>query len=184
MDHDQQAIRDCQSGRTESYRHLVNKYQERAFYAALLLTGNREDAIDLSQEAFFRAFKAIKSFQLGKNFYTWFYRILKNICINHYKRIKRRNIVFSDAEEAGLSNIHISPLATPDQIFEEHEMREVLWKALMKLKGEDREIILLKEFNEMSYQEISDVLDIPIGSVMSRLFYARKKLARMMEDLC
>ena len=70
-----------------------------------------------------------------------------------------------------------------DEIFEEHEMRDVLWKALMQLKKEDREIIILKEFNEMSYKEIAESLNIPLGSVMSRLFYSRKKLAKMLEEL-
>jgi RNA polymerase sigma-70 factor (ECF subfamily) len=183
MDDDQQAIKDCQLGKTESYRFLVDKYRTRAFYAALVYTGNREDALDLSQEAFYRAFKAIKSFQSGKNFYTWFYKILKNICINHYKRIKRRSVVFSDAEESRGPSIYLSPLANPAEIFEEHEMRDILWKALSQLKKEDSEIILLKEFQELSYKEISDILNIPMGSVMSRLFYARKKLAQLLGEL-
>ena len=183
MDEDQLAIRDCQLGHTERYRLLVEKYRDRAYYAALLMTGNREDALDMSQEAFYRAFKAIKSFQKGKNFYTWLYRILKNIAINNFKRIKKRNVTFSDAEESTGNKFYISPLATPDEIFEEHEMRDLVWKGLLRLKAEDREIIVLKEFHEMSYKEISETLEIPLGSVMSRLFYAKKKLAKFLEDL-
>jgi RNA polymerase sigma-70 factor (ECF subfamily) len=99
MEDERMAIVDCQMGKTESYRYIVEKYQSRAFYAALLYTGNRDDALDLSQEAFYRAFRAIKSFQTGKNFYTWFYKILKNLCINYYKRTKSRRIVFSDIEQ-------------------------------------------------------------------------------------
>jgi RNA polymerase sigma-70 factor (ECF subfamily) len=183
MDAEQQAIRECQLGKSESYRLLVEKYKNRAYYAALLLTGNREDALDLSQEAFYRAFKAIKTFSPGKNFYTWFYRILKNIAINRFKRVKRRLIVLSDADETIGPQIYLSPLAGPEEVFEENEMRDVLWKGLKKLKEEDREIILLKEFQELSYKEIAELLDIPIGSVMSRLYYAKKKLANIMEDL-
>lgn len=181
MDEDQQAIKDCQLGKTESYRVLVEKYKNRAFYAALLITGNREDALDLSQEAFFKAFRAIKTFELGRNFYTWFYKILKNLCINHYKRIKRRNIVFSDADESEGPSLYLSSAANPAEIFEENEMRDILWKGLLQLKKEDREIIILKEFQELSYKEIAEVLTIPVGSVMSRLFYARKKLAKILE---
>lgn len=182
MDEEQQAIKDCQLGRTESYRLLVEKYRTRAYYAALMITGNREDALDLSQEAFYKAFKAIKTFQAGRNFYTWFYKILKNLCINHYKRIKRRSIVFSDADESEGPSLYLSSAANPAEVFEENEMRDFLWKGLMKLKKEDREIIILKEFQEMSYKEISEVQNIPLGSVMSRLFYARKKLAKILED--
>jgi RNA polymerase sigma-70 factor (ECF subfamily) len=185
MDEDQQAIKDCQLGKTESYRILVEKYKTRAFYAALLITGNREDALDLSQEAFFKAFRAIKTFQTGRSFYTWYYKILKNLCINHYKRVKRRNVVFSDADElgSGRPSLYLSSTANPAELFEKNEMRDLLWKGLMQLKKEDREIIILKEFQELSYKEISEILTIPVGSVMSRLFYARKKLASLMEDL-
>jgi len=183
VDEDQQAIKDCQVGKTESYRLLVDKYRTRAYYAALMITGNREDALDLSQEAFYKAFRAIKTFQTGRNFYTWFYKILKNLCINHYKRIKRRNIVFSDADESEGPSLYLSSAANPAEVFEENEMREMLWKGLMELKKVDREIIILKEFNEMSYKEIAEVQNIPVGSVMSRLFYARKKLAKILEDL-
>jgi RNA polymerase sigma-70 factor (ECF subfamily) len=181
MDDEQQAILDCQMGRTESYRILVDKYRAKAYYSALLYTGNREDALDLSQEAFYRAFRAIKSFQVGKNFYTWFYQILKNICINHYNRIKKRSVLFSESTDNTGSFTYLSHYANPDEIFEEHEMRTLLWKALNSLKPEDREIIILKEFNELSYKEIAEVLKIPIGSVMSRLYYARKKLAQLLE---
>jgi RNA polymerase sigma-70 factor (ECF subfamily) len=181
IDEDQKAIMECQTGKTESYRFLVDKYKNRAYYTALMFTGNRDDALDLSQEAFYRAFKAIKSFKPGKNFYTWFYRILKNISINHYKRIKKRNVVFSDAEESAGTRIYISPQAKPDEVFEEHELRDAVWNGLAQLKSEDREIIILKEFQELPYKEIAEVLDIPLGSVMSRLFYAKKKLAKILE---
>jgi len=183
MDEDQQAIVDCQMGKTESYRILVEKYKSQAYYAALLYTGNREDALDLSQEAFYRAFRAIKSFKLGRNFYTWFYQILKNLCINHYNRIKKRSISFSDIDDTSNFERDTSPIIKPDEIFEDHEMRTVLWSALNRLKEEDKEIIMLKEFNGFSYKEIAEVINIPIGSVMSRLYYARQKLAKLLEEM-
>jgi RNA polymerase sigma-70 factor (ECF subfamily) len=182
MDEEQQAIADCQMGNTESYRILVEKYKSKAYYAALLYAGNREDALDLSQEAFYRAFRSINSFTIGRNFYSWFYQILKNICINHFNRLKKRNISFSAIEENRGEVLLISPTAKPDEVFENHEMREVLWNALNSLKPEDREIIILKEFNDFCYKEISEILAIPIGSVMSRLYYARKKLGKLLED--
>jgi len=183
MDEDQQIIADCQMGKSDRYRLLVEKYKTRAYYAALMYSGNQDDALDLSQEAFYRAFKAIKSFELGKNFYTWLYQILRNLCINHYKRIRKRNIVFSDFQTARHYVDFFSDIKDPDEIFEETERRELIWKALKKLKASEREIILLKEFNDLSYREISEVLAIPIGSVMSRLFYARKRLASLLEEL-
>ena len=183
MDEDQQAIADCQMGKTDSYRILVDKYKTRAFYAALMYTGNQDDALDISQEAFYRAFRAIKSFELGKNFYTWLYQIVRNLCINHYKRIRRRSVVFTDIDERQNPSLMHSDIKEPDEIFEETERRDKVWAALQELKPSDREVLILKEFNELSYQEIAEVLKIPIGSVMSRLYYARQKLAVLLMDL-
>ncbi len=182
-DEDQDVIRDCQSGNTERYRVLVEKYKVRAFHAALLYAGNRDDALDLSQEAFYRAYKALKSFKPGKNFYTWFYQILRNICINHYHRVRRRSVPIGEIEEKSGRTFIIPADTRPDEIFEQTEMRELVWKALNKLSEKDREIIILKEFNALSYKEISEILNIPIGSVMSRLFYSRKKLGELLEAL-
>ena len=183
MDEDQQAILDCQMGKSKSYRVLVDKYKVRAYHAALIFTGNKEDALDLSQEAFFRAYRSIKTFERGKKFYTWLYQILKNLCINHIQRKKKKSPVISDVEEYAGPDLYFSTESRPDEIFEEHEMRDVLWSALNNMKKDEREIIILKEFNELSYKEISEVLEIPIGSVMSRLFYARQKLGKLMEEM-
>jgi len=183
MDEDQQAILDCQMGKSESYRFLVDKYKVRAYHAALIFTGNRDDALDLSQEAFFRAYRAIKSFEKGKKFYTWLYQILKNLSINHLKKRKKKSPVISDVEESSGPGLYFSSDGRPDEIFETHELRDILWTALNRLKKEEKEIIVLKEFNELSYKEIAEVLDIPIGSVMSRLYYARQRLGYLMEEM-
>ena len=183
MDPEKQAIMDCQGGKSESYQLIVDKYKVRAYHAALLYTGNSDDALDLSQEAFCRAYQAIKSFDLGKNFYTWFYQILKNLCINYYRRKKKRIISFSESEETTGVPVEIPISETPEEIFEKSEMRDLLWNAIMKLKENDREILLLKEFQEFSYKEIAETMKIPMGSVMSRLFYARQRLSKIMENM-
>ena len=183
LNDDQLVIRDCLMGKPDRYRVLVEKYKLQAYHAALLFTGNSEDALDLSQEAFYRAYKALKSFQPGKNFYTWLYQILRNICINHYHRVRKRVIPIGEIEEKSGHVFVIPDDARPDELFEEHESRELVWKALNKLPEKDREILILKEFNDFSYKEISEILNIPIGSVMSRLFYARKKLGGFLEAM-
>ncbi len=179
MDEDEQAITECQMGKTESYRFLVEKYKVRAYQLALLYSGNRDDALDLSQEAFCRAFRSIKSFKTGKNFYTWLYEIVKNICINHQHHRSRSRPLSADGEQE-IAEDQLLAVLRPDEIFEEHEMRELLWTALNRLKTQDREIIMLKEFNDQSYEQISLLLEIPIGSVMSRLYYARQRLAKLL----
>ncbi|HID39147.1 MAG TPA: sigma-70 family RNA polymerase sigma factor, partial [Calditrichaeota bacterium] len=88
ISNEREAILACQSGQTEAYRFLVEKYKTRAYFTALMFTQNRDDALDLSQEAFVHAYRAIDHFDPQKNFYTWFYRILKNLCINYVNRLK------------------------------------------------------------------------------------------------
>jgi RNA polymerase sigma-70 factor (ECF subfamily) len=183
MDTERQAIVDCQDGKAESYKFIVEKYKVRAYHAALLYTGNSDDALDLSQEAFCKSYQAIKSFDLEKNFYTWFYQILKNLCINYYRRKKRRMVSFSESEETTGVAVEIPVSENPEEIFEKNEMRDLLWAAMKKLKDNDREIILLKEFQDFSYNEIADTMNIPLGSVMSRLFYARKRLSKILESM-
>lgn len=178
MKTDNEVILACRSGEKEMYRILVDKYKSRAYYAALMYTHNRDDALDLSQEAFYRAYRALDTFDTTKNFYTWFYRILKNTCINFVTRRKTHNQVSADSEDRPEL---VSSDLNPEQIFEQSEQAEMLWMAINQLNEKDREIIILKEFQEMSYQEIADTLNIPQGSVMSRLYYARKRLLKEVE---
>jgi RNA polymerase sigma-70 factor (ECF subfamily) len=177
---EREAILACQAGNKKAYRFIVEKYKTRAYYAALMYTKNREDALDLSQEAFFRAYKAIKRFDTTRNFYTWFYKILKNICLNfiQFKKVRAKS---SDEFDETTMRPADSAITRPDEIFERSEQSEYIWRAIDSLNDNDRDIIILKEFDEMSYQEIADTLNIPIGSVMSRLFYARKKLLKKLE---
>ncbi len=172
---DCEAIIACQTGHKEMYKHLVERYKVRAYYAALMFTKNRDDALDLSQEAFCRAYRALPDFDTSKNFYTWFYRILKNLCINFTARHKRNQEFSEPYVDTSARN--------PHEILEQHERTQAVWQAMEQLKENDREIIILKDFDDMSYQEISEVLDIPLGSVMSRLYYARKKLLKKLEYL-
>jgi len=172
---DSEAILACQAGRKEMYRHLVEKYKVRAYYAALMFTRNRDDALDLSQEAFYRAYRALDHFDTSKNFYTWFYKILKNLCLNFVTRQKR----FEEFDPSGIN----SRQENPQEILERDERSRAVWQGLRELPAKDREIILLKDFDGMSYRDIADALEIPIGSVMSRLYYARKKLLKKLEYL-
>jgi len=175
---DREAVAACLQGNTQMYRHIVDRYKERAYYLALMYTKNREDALDLSQEAFYRAYRALKDFDASRPFYSWFYRILKNLCINfvnHRKRLVRLDDTFQ--YEASNPEDH------PEEIFERNERAEMVWKGLNELNEKDREIIIMKDFNDFSYQEIAEALNIPIGSVMSRLYYARKRLMSKIDEM-
>ncbi len=155
----------------KEFEMLVKQNMRRAYFSALGLLGSHDAAMDVSQEAFIRAYRNYKTYNREKNFFTWYYSILKNLCINVIRDRKRKEeiefIEYRNIEQQG---------KLIDEI-ENKELLQLLQDVINKLKFEEREIIVLKEFENYSYKEISELLGIPIGSVMSRLFYARKKLA-------
>ncbi len=160
---DAAAIKTCQQGDREAFRHLVERYQRRAVSHALAILLNRDDAEDAVQEAFIDAFKAIGTFDTSRTFYQWFYVLLRNRC---YKLTSKRRPTESLDEALLLT----SPRGMAD------ETRIALEKALHSLTREEREIVSLKYFSGLSYDELATHLQIPRGTVMSRLFYARRKL--------
>jgi RNA polymerase sigma-70 factor (ECF subfamily) len=153
-----------QKGDREAYQEIVVRHMQSAYYVALAFIHNHQDALDISQEAFIRAFRKIKKFDNKRPFFPWFYRILKNLCIDFYKRRRRLN-------EVPLENVRILEVEHEDR-----EMKKALWKGIDELPDEQKEIIILRYFQQLSYQEIAEILDKPIGTVMSSLFYAKKRL--------
>ena len=151
-------------GKKEAYQAIVERYMKRAYYIALGFVRNPQDAMDISQEAFIKAFRRIKSFDIERPFFPWFYKLIKNFCLDHLKRRSR---------------IQEVPLEEGRVLKEEHEdreMKEVLWKGIESLPVEQREMIILRYFQQLSYQEISEITGKPVGTVMSSLFYAKKRL--------
>lgn len=170
----------AQRGDREAFGQLVEAHKERAFAGALSLTQNYDDARDLSQDAFVRAFRAIARFQLGRPFYPWYYRILRNLCLSHLERHGPARKVSLDQL---IEDDHVqfeAPNQDPREAIQKRQMATHLREAIARLKPEFSEIIAMKHFEEMTYEEIAQALRIPIGTVMSRLFHARKALADLM----
>ncbi len=162
----------------EEFEKLVKSNMKRAYFVAYGFLGSKDDAVEISQEAFLRAYTNFKKFDRSKNFFTWYYKILKNLCLNFLRdsKIKRQNDYLEpDVLESGEYN--------PRENIEKKELHKIMGKAINTLNFEDREIIVLKEFQNMSYNEIAEVLEIPVGTVMSRLYYARKKLATKLKGM-
>jgi len=172
----------CQAGEKQAYGELVNKYMKRAYYTALGLIGSPEAAMDLSQEAFIRAYRAIKRLDADKKFFTWYYRILKNLCLNHLRDRAKHARPFSEVGETTLLRISDQSEDASKQV-EQGETKEMVWDAINSLKPQEREIIILKDFQEHSYKEISELLDCPMGTVMSRLYNARQALKVKLEKV-
>lgn len=163
MMNDTAIIERCLKGEKEAFRFLVERYQTQAAGHSLAILGNREDARDATQEAFVDAFRSLKKFDPARRFYPWFYVLLRNRC---YKLIEKRRET---------ENIEDAEIIAPQSGVSAEE-RIALERALLSLTGEDREIITLKYLDGFSYDEIAGLLEIPRGTVMSRLFYARKQL--------
>ena len=168
MDDDEIAIEKCRNGEREAFRHLVEKYQRQAASHATAILGSREDALDAAQEAFIDAFKALKQFDNSRPFYPWFYVLLRNRC---FKLAARKRETESIDE-----TVIVAPNSTAQS-----ERILALENALRSLDMEDREIVTLKYFDGLSYNELAERLQIPKGTVMSRLFHARKKLQAKLE---
>ena len=147
------------------FEYLVEKYRREAYYHAISLLGNREDAADACQESFTRAFVALRRLPQLTQFYPWFYRILRNCCLNVIAR--RKTAVDHRPEQA-------QGPAGPLEILERSDEEAFVWKVLRSLKPEFREILILKYVDGCSYAGLAERLDIPRGTVMSRLYYARR----------
>ena len=130
---------------------------------------NQEDARDLSQDAFIRAFRKIKQFDPENRFFPWFYKLLKNLCLDHIKRRQR-------CREIPLDSVQVIKEEKEDR-----ELKAVMWRGIEELPFEQREIIILRYFRQYSYEEIAEILGKPLGTVMSSLFYAKKKLKEILK---
>lgn len=162
---DQTAIERCRKGDKEAFRHLVEHYQAEATGHAVAILGNREDAMDAVQEAFIDAFQALDRLDLNLRFYPWFYVILRNRCYKLAHKRKQHEVSSPDDLEILAPAASIQP-----------EEKMLLEQALLELETVDRELITLRHLDGLSYQELADRLEVPQGTIMSRLFYARKRL--------
>lgn len=171
---DAQLMVSVQQGDTIALRLLVERYKRKAYYTALKLVGDADEAYDLSQEAFIRVYNARRRYDRSRPFYSWFYAILSNLAKNH---LKKRSVRLNYAASVrNAQDAEIDKRDSPEVLVEADETRRAVWAAIEKLSYEHREIIILRHFEDMAYEEIAKLLGIPIGSVMSRLYYARKRL--------
>ena len=165
----------AKGGNIDAFGELVARYKERAYMIALGFVGNPDDAMDLSQEAFVKAFKAMRTFRDGCDFYPWFYAVLRNTCFNFLRRRKTRKESSLDAaREYGFDVVDGAP--GPSAALELKEMRALVRAEIDNLAPVHKEILLLRHYELLSYKQMAGVLGCPIGTVMSRLYAARQAL--------
>ena len=177
---DAQLVERCLEGDERAYRTLVEKYQRRIYAVAFGILRNQEDAMDVTQDAFVKVHRNLPKFEGTSSFYTWLYRIVVNLCIDRKRRAKKAiNVDYDDAisheeqpHQDGPTLASVS-IAGPARELARKELREKMQRALDKLSPDHREILVLREFEGLAYEEISDILGVAKGTVMSRLFHAR-----------
>jgi RNA polymerase sigma-70 factor, ECF subfamily len=172
---DWELVQKCQAGEIGAFQELVSRYHQKIYVVIVGLLRNREDALDVAQETFFRAYRKIKSFQGGSSFYTWLYRIAVNMAIDSQRRQKRNPLDFRETMD-GLFEEQNEVARDPFSDVHDRELREKLVSAINDLTPEHKAVIILRTVEGLSYKDIGEILGCSEGTVMSRLHYARKKL--------
>jgi len=179
-------IRRVQKGDFSAYDELVRRYQERIYATVYHMTSNHEDANDLTQEAFIKAYHALKSFKGGSSFYTWVYRIAVNKTINFLKQRKNRSAMslndldFSAEKDPDL--VALISDKTPRRDAALSELQKKLNEAMQKLSDQHRLVVTLHDVQGLAHEEIAAIMDCNVGTVRSRLFYARQQLQGYLAD--
>ena len=184
---DRELVDRCQRGDLQAFEALVNRYRSKVYGLAYSMLRNEQDATDISQEAFVRGWQAIRKFKKTASFYTWMYRITTNLCIDFVRKRDRRPT--SPLEEAIAPDLSADVETPPSQNpqpaeeLQRKELREQIDAALLELSEEHRAVVQLREFEGMEYAEIAKVVGCSIGTVMSRLHYARKHLQKLLREV-
>ncbi|MCB9522630.1 MAG: sigma-70 family RNA polymerase sigma factor [Myxococcales bacterium] len=184
---DQELVARSQTGDRKAFSELVARYQRRAYGIAMGVLRNPDDAMDAAQDAFVKVYRNINGFKGDSSFYTWLYRIVVNVCIDKIRKNRRaRNVEYDDtwrrSDEAAVDPLvgNTRPMH-PGAAHDSKELNGVLKEALSQLSDNHRTIILLREVDGLSYEEIAEVMECHIGTVMSRLHHARKNLQKALK---
>ena len=170
-------VASLKQGREEAFRVLIQRYKARLFSVAYGMTLDREESLDIVQDVFLKVYEKIYGFREESKLSTWLYRVTVNQCLNWRRRWKRRfrwhhqpTDEANGHEELGTGDDH------PETLYQNKELEQAFWDQFRQLPSEARAVLVLKEFESLSYDEIAEALNIKTGTVSSRLFYARKKL--------
>jgi RNA polymerase sigma-70 factor (ECF subfamily) len=185
---DEALVQRCQKGEMKAFDELVTKHRGRVYAMIQNMVKNDADAWDLSQDVFLKVWKALPKFEARAQFSTWMYRITHNVVYDWMRKRKMQTV--GELDDGLLDGERIAAgaqatptqAARPDRALEHEELRLKIEEALEKISPEHRETIVLREVNGLEYREIAEVMECSIGTVMSRLFYARKKLQTLLTN--
>src|SRR6266436_4319193 len=182
---DEKLVRAAQRGDMEAFEELVARHRDKIYARAFSMMRNEEEAIDLSQEAWVKGWQRLAQFHGESSFGTWLTRIVINLCLDQLRKQKRQrteSIEAMDDESGGVERQMPVITVNPTAGLERGELRQRIDRALNQLSHEHRTALILHEFEEMEYKEIAKTMGCSIGTVMSRLFYARRKMAVLLGD--
>ena len=183
---DEQLVEAAKRGDMDAFEELVARYRDKIYARAFSMLQNEDEALDLSQEAWVKSWQRLKQFQGDSSFRTWITRIVINLCLDHLRRRKRQrteSIEEMNEETDGVERQMPAVIGNPTERLERAELRKVIDQALGLLSHEHRAVLVLHEFEEMEYKEIARTMGCSIGTVMSRLFYGRQKMAALLANL-
>jgi RNA polymerase sigma-70 factor (ECF subfamily) len=179
-------VRAAQKGDMDAFEELVARHRDKIYARAFSMMRNEDEAVDLSQEAWVKGWQRLAQFQGDSSFATWITRIVINLCLDELRKQKRRrteSIEEMDEDSGGVERQMPVVTTNPTERLERGELRQRIDQALAQMSAEHRTVLVLHEFEEMEYKEIAKTMECSIGTVMSRLFYARRKLAALLADL-
>jgi RNA polymerase sigma-70 factor (ECF subfamily) len=183
---DPELVKLAQKGDTVAFEELVARHRDKIYARAFSMLRNEDDATDLSQEAWVKGWQRLNQFQGEASFATWMTRIVINLCLDQLRKLKRgrtESIEKMDEETGGVERQMPIINPNPTEGLERGELRQRIDRALNQLSYEHRTVLILHEFEEMEYKMIAKKMDCSIGTVMSRLFYARRKMASLLAGL-
>jgi len=183
---DAELVHSSQKGNMEPYEELVHRHRDKIYARAFSMLRNEEEALDISQEAWVKGWQRLKQFQGNSTFTTWMTRICINLCLDLLRKKQRQktdSIDQMNEEIGGFERKLPVEDVNPTETMELSELRQEIDKAMEKLSCEHRTALVLHEFEQMEYREIAKSMQCSIGTVMSRLFYARRRLAKMLISL-
>lgn len=178
---DSELVQATLGGDKGAFGCLVERYQDRVFNTLVRVLGSRDDARDVVQDAFVQAFVKLESFRGDAKFYTWLYRIAMNLALSHRRRRRPTDSLDVVKENAGEEPVAQQPSAAQDLI--ERERAEQLQRALLQLSDDHRQVLVLRELEGCDYETIGEILEMPVGTVRSRLFRARIQLKEQLQVL-
>ncbi len=181
MNDDAQLIAETLAGKTTAFGQLVQRYQDRLYNTVVHVVGSAEDARDVVQEAFVQAFTKLATFQQTSAFYTWLYRVAFNVAASHCRRRRPCASVEQIRETTGQEPI--DGHGGPEQRLEQEERGRQVQQALAGLSEEHRTVLVLREVDGCCYETIAEVLDVPVGTVRSRLHRARMQLREQLREV-